>query len=392
MTTPARGGCRDRLVNTSSDPSSAHWTSSSANSTAPPRASWVSTRLTPSATARALDVGRPRLRVVREAGQPREVRVHGSGARCRLAMCQVCDVPGERLRDRTEQPTRPTALPHAREHQHLPSARPLAGLAEQPRLPETRLADDMDEGRTVSLAGRQGTLDHLQLVLTTHECRCRVPAVPRLHLLVLRRFRLAVIQIPPTGERPAATEPADPRLSRIRRMELDPRIRPAARAVVTDPDRRVLLVHFSFPTILRRPTGSGPAQVAVSTQENPRGSPRARASRGARAGDRRSRPADLVEGASLPHGALGRPARHLLLGRGRAVRAASEFSDEELRAENLDAMRWWSYDEVQAAQAAYDPGRARTPPMSCSPRATWPSDRGPLRPGPPAQVLHIDPP
>ena len=46
---------------------------------------------------------------------------------------------------------------------------------------------------------------------------------------------------------------------------------------------------------------------------------------------------------------------------GRAVRAAPAFTEAELRAEKLDGMRWWGYDEIQDAQRLYDEDRREDP-------------------------------
>jgi len=45
------------------------------------------------------------------------------------------------------------------------------------------------------------------------------------------------------------------------------------------------------------------------------------------------------------------------------------FTEAELRAEHLDGMRWWTYDELLEAQRAYDiAGKAAPGPVVFSPR------------------------
>jgi 8-oxo-dGTP pyrophosphatase MutT (NUDIX family) len=69
-----------------------------------------------------------------------------------------------------------------------------------------------------------------------------------------------------------------------------------------------------------------------------------------------------------------------------------QFSAEELAAENLDSMRWWSYDEVRAAQAAYDRGDTDDPSYAVlSPRRLGHLLDDLLAHGRPDDPLHIDP-
>lgn len=69
------------------------------------------------------------------------------------------------------------------------------------------------------------------------------------------------------------------------------------------------------------------------------------------------------------------------------------FSDEELAAENVDAMRWWTYDELQAAQAVYDRGERDHPSyVVLSPRRLGHLIADLYVHGRPSEVLHIDAP
>lgn len=176
-------------------------------------------------------------------------------------------------------------------------------------------------------------------------------------------------------------------------MELDPRIRPAARAVVTDPDRRVLLVHFSFHDDPEAPDGlwacpGGGIDPGESTSA--------------------ALVRELREELGLAIEDPGQPIwwkeHRFPMARWDGQRDTyfwvevepfephPEFSDEELRAENLDLVRWWSYDEVQAAQAAFDTGAVEDPAyVLFSPRALGHLLEALYTEGRPAQLLHIDP-
>ena len=140
-------------------------------------------------------------------------------------------------------------------------------------------------------------------------------------------------------------------------MQAAPRIRPAARAVVTDPDGGILLVHFHFPWDETLPHGlwSCPGGGIDAGESKADGLVR-----------------ELREELGLVITDPGPPIwwkEHLFpMDRWdgqrdtyfwvpvEAFEPHPELTDEELLSENVDAVRWWSYDELQAAQAAYDRG------------------------------------
>lgn len=75
-----------------------------------------------------------------------------------------------------------------------------------------------------------------------------------------------------------------------------------------------------------------------------------------------------------------------------AFEPAPHFTEAELRAENLDGMRWWGYDELLAAQAAYDTNDATAPEYTVfSPRRLGHLVADLLSVGRPATPLHLDP-
>jgi 8-oxo-dGTP pyrophosphatase MutT (NUDIX family) len=69
-----------------------------------------------------------------------------------------------------------------------------------------------------------------------------------------------------------------------------------------------------------------------------------------------------------------------------------QLSDVELRAEHVDTMRWWTYDEIQAAQQLYDQGRLESPTyVTFTPRRLGHLLDDLLTSGRPAQPLRLDP-
>lgn len=69
-----------------------------------------------------------------------------------------------------------------------------------------------------------------------------------------------------------------------------------------------------------------------------------------------------------------------------------KLSAAELRAEHVDGMRWWSYDEVQAAQRLYDEGSRDDPGwVIFTPRRLGHLLRDLVTSGRPAVPLHLDP-
>ncbi|MBA3233107.1 MAG: NUDIX domain-containing protein [Propionibacteriales bacterium] len=132
------------------------------------------------------------------------------------------------------------------------------------------------------------------------------------------------------------------------------RIRPAARAVITDPDRRALLVHFDFaadllPTGLWACAGGGidPGETAAEAVVR-----------------------ELREELGLEVADPGTPVwwKEHVFAMTRwdgqhdtffwlevdAFEPRPQFTVAELRAEHVDTMRWWAYDEIQAAQRRFD--------------------------------------
>lgn len=152
-------------------------------------------------------------------------------------------------------------------------------------------------------------------------------------------------------------------------MSSRPRIRQAARAIVTDPDRRVLLVHFDF-VDASRPNGlwacpGGGIDTGESVTD----------------GLIRELEEELglvVENPGLPVWELQRifPMRHFdgqhdtyFWVEVDAFEPRPHFTEAELRAEHLDGMRWWTYDELLEAQRAYDNASDAAPgPVVFSPR------------------------
>lgn len=75
-----------------------------------------------------------------------------------------------------------------------------------------------------------------------------------------------------------------------------------------------------------------------------------------------------------------------------AFEPAPHFTEAELRAEHLDGMRWWEYDELLAAQATYDAGDVCAPGYTLfSPRRLGHLLADLLASGRPAAPLHLDP-
>jgi 8-oxo-dGTP diphosphatase len=176
-----------------------------------------------------------------------------------------------------------------------------------------------------------------------------------------------------------------------------PRIRPAARAVVMDPEHRVLLVHFEFETD-HLPTGLWAC-------------PGGGIDPGESLSDGLVR--ELYEELGLDISDAGSPIwlkEHIFpMTRWDGqhdtfyfvevdhFEPRPHFSAEELRAENLAGMRWWDYDELLAAQAAYDSAAAagdlhRAGLLVFSPRGLGHLVRDLVERGRPAEPISIPPP
>jgi ADP-ribose pyrophosphatase YjhB (NUDIX family) len=134
-----------------------------------------------------------------------------------------------------------------------------------------------------------------------------------------------------------------------------PRLRQAVRALVLDPDERVLLVRFEFPTATVWALPGGGIEAGED----------------ARAAIRR----ELAEEAGLHEAALGPEIWHrrhvvpfpsgawdgqeerIFLVRTPAFTPAPALSDAELRAEHVTAIRWWTRAELAATAAELRPTR-----------------------------------
>jgi 8-oxo-dGTP diphosphatase len=69
------------------------------------------------------------------------------------------------------------------------------------------------------------------------------------------------------------------------------------------------------------------------------------------------------------------------------------FSEQELRSEHIDGMRWWGYDELMRAQAVYDAGDPDAEGFTVfSPRALGHLVRDLVEHGRPATTRRVDPP
>lgn len=135
----------------------------------------------------------------------------------------------------------------------------------------------------------------------------------------------------------------------------EPRLRQAARAVVLDPDDRVLLVEFTFPhAVVWATPGGGLAEGETDADALRR---------------ELDEEAGLVE---LEIGPLVWNRTHLEpFGQGRwtgqterfylvrtpAFEPAPRLSWEQLREEGMTAVRWWDLDELEATAALFAPRR-----------------------------------
>jgi 8-oxo-dGTP pyrophosphatase MutT (NUDIX family) len=172
-----------------------------------------------------------------------------------------------------------------------------------------------------------------------------------------------------------------------------PRLRPAARAVVMDAAQRVLLVHFVLGTVEELPNGlwacpGGGIEPHESLTD----------------GLRR----ELQEELGLVVADVGQPIWHkehvfpmdggwdgqrdtFFLVEVNSFEPCPELSVAELRAENVDAMRWWTMPELRAAQAAYDTAPRSPATETFSPRRLAHLLTHLLATGRPSEALQLDP-
>jgi 8-oxo-dGTP pyrophosphatase MutT (NUDIX family) len=139
-------------------------------------------------------------------------------------------------------------------------------------------------------------------------------------------------------------------------MSTSPRIRRAARAIVLDRERRVLLVHFDFvrpeqPSGLWACPGGGVDDAESITEGLIR---ELNEEIGLRIDDPGS-PVWWMQRLFPMTGFDGQHDTYFLI-EVDSFDPRPHFTEAELRAEHVDGMRWWTYDEIQQAQARYDAG------------------------------------
>lgn len=172
-----------------------------------------------------------------------------------------------------------------------------------------------------------------------------------------------------------------------------PRLRPAVRAVVTDPDRRILLVHFMFPWEDNLPAGmwacpGGGINPGESTTE-------------ALVRELREELGLEIEDPGAP---IWRKEHVFEMERWdgqtdtyfwlpvEPFRPQPHLSEQELLDEYVDSMRWWTFDELVASQRAYDAGDATDPAYAVlSPRRLGHLVADLLTHGRPTDLLDLDP-
>jgi 8-oxo-dGTP diphosphatase len=178
------------------------------------------------------------------------------------------------------------------------------------------------------------------------------------------------------------------------------RIRQAARAVVIDPDRRVLLVRFDF------------AVPIADGQDSPSwdglwACPGGGIDPGESVADGLRR--ELREELGLDVGEVGSPIwlkeHHFPMSRWdgqhdtyflvevpEAFDPRPSFSESELRRENIGGMLWWDYDDLMRAQRAYDDGDVDDPSFAVfSPRRLGHHVTDLIMDGPPARAIVVGP-
>ena len=184
------------------------------------------------------------------------------------------------------------------------------------------------------------------------------------------------------------------------------RIRQAARAVVMDPDRRVLLVHFDF-AIPLDPTVADDASGAPMWADGLWACPGGGIDDGESVADGLRR--ELHEELGLVVDDVGDPIwlkeHHFPMSRWdgphdtyffvevqRQFDPRPTFSETELRREHVDGMLWWDYDDLMQSQRAYDDGDVDDPHFTVfSPRRLGHHITDLLMDGLPARPIVVGP-
>jgi 8-oxo-dGTP pyrophosphatase MutT (NUDIX family) len=135
----------------------------------------------------------------------------------------------------------------------------------------------------------------------------------------------------------------------------EPRLRQAARAIMLDPDDRVLLVEFTFPdTVVWATPGGGLLEGETDADA-------LRRELGEETGLREFDIGQLVwTRTHLQPFASGRwdgQTERAYLVRTPAFEPAPRLSWAELRAEGMTAVRWWGLEELEATQTLFAPRR-----------------------------------
>ena len=134
------------------------------------------------------------------------------------------------------------------------------------------------------------------------------------------------------------------------------RIRPAARAIVIDPDDRILLVRFEFPgrTLWATPGGG----IEPGRDSRAGASPRARRGGGSDRSRDRARRLDAAPHHPLHRRPVGRAARAVPpRPHGRHSRLQPRHSWEQLNAEHVFELRWWTPGELGESEEGFAPTR-----------------------------------
>lgn len=135
----------------------------------------------------------------------------------------------------------------------------------------------------------------------------------------------------------------------------EPRLRKAARAVVLDPDDRILLVRFQFPDRVVWATPGG----GIHDGETDEAAIRRELAEEAGLGAFELGPQIWTRTHNVPFGG-GRwdgQTERIYLVRVPCFEPAPMLSWDELRAEGMTAIRWWTPNELETADARFAPRR-----------------------------------